>query len=124
MCGRGAASLGVLFLQEGWRARAPGCGCPSVIVCLPRSCWVWKARPGSIWLGFKSAAWLESHSSCLRMLSGVQFLISSSFPLPARAPLALQIKFLCSISSGQGSEGDAWLLGTALSLHGLAVRFH
>lgn len=58
------------------------------------------------------------------MLSGVQVLSSSSFPLPARAPLALQIKFLCSISGGQGSGGDAWLLGTALSLQGLAVRFH
>lgn len=27
-------SLGVLFLQEGWRSRALGCVCPSVIVCL------------------------------------------------------------------------------------------
>lgn len=39
---RQAASLGVLVLQEEWRDQALGCGCPSVIVCLPWSCWVWK----------------------------------------------------------------------------------
>lgn len=51
---RGAVSLGVLFVQEGWRAQALGCGYPSVIVCLPWSCWVWKQRSGSICLKFKS----------------------------------------------------------------------
>lgn len=44
----------MLFVQEGWGAQALGCGYPSVIVCLPWSCWVWKQRSGSICLKFKS----------------------------------------------------------------------
>lgn len=76
---QGAVSPGVLFVQDGWGAQALGCGYPSVIVCLPCCCWVWKRRSGSICLKFKSQL-ARGAVAGTGMLSGGRLLTTACFP--------------------------------------------